>query len=810
MVESTNLQAAQVKSVSVSRALRGQVMMLISQWSEGLSRVWSLDEARKLLLEVEKFLQVSEQTGLYSIVHITAGIASSLYSHLDAGTLPSDSQRKKLEGMFARLRNIVVSDQNLVAAESRSNILIDVGDNSESLIAFVVFRADARIPKLNENLRALKFEVVELSTVKNALEALQTRIPDLVIVDDDALPMLHQLINATERVMGGDTQRVMYVAALDIRQEQRVSFAQRAGADSVLNLGDASAMAAVVSVEYRKFQQQAYRVLTVDDEPMALLLCRTILETRGMQVHSLREPAGLMEAIGQFKPDLVLLDLHMPNVNGIDLAMSIREHREYENVPIVFLSAEHDESKRFVALRAGGDDFLLKPIQPGELISVVENRIRRARVLAQRGNAGRLRERRGRLVSRAAFVEEMSNPQFDQIDQFTGLCLLGLNRGQDVFDQLGFIKADQLTRQFTDVLSAETDLKVLCAGGDACLIALINAENEDALKKNLSQISKRIELKLCQFLPELKLSTTLVVVRSSNLGAEKSIQHLYELGAARFQNRISTIEFDFVDHSKYRENPLAMVFQRHLRARFNRDALRLEYQPLIPLNGQLTGQYRVRCFLRQGQTLNDAEWNDPESLKIARHMQLVTRLDRHRVRRLLQQLQKTQGRAQDLRLHMQISLESLFDEAFAPWLQAEVSALKLDASQIGLQFDVDELIRNGKIALQPMRALQMLGVRVGLVGVDQTIEHAKIFQFAPIEMVSVRAPSNTQQTWTDSRLEPIKKILKFGKFVVAEGSGSNSEIGELLKLGVHYMYSDQYANWRNRLDFDFKNAFGIQ
>lgn len=83
----------------------------------------------------------------------------------------------------------------------------------------------------------------------------------------------------------------------------------------------------------------------------------------------------------EFHPDLILMDLYMPGIDGIELAKLIRQIDEYVSTPIVFLSSEEDFSKQIEALNLGGDDFLTKPIKASHLVALVKSRLERLRIL---------------------------------------------------------------------------------------------------------------------------------------------------------------------------------------------------------------------------------------------------------------------------------------------------------------------------------------------------------------------------------------------------------------------------------------------
>ena len=124
---------------------------------------------------------------------------------------------------------------------------------------------------------------------------------------------------------------------------------------------------------------EPYRVLLIDDDPLLLETHAGILREAGMDVQTLSEPLMTLERVKSFHPDLLLIDVYMPEVSGPELAAALRESEEHLHLPILFLSAETDMSEQLLALNLGGDDFLVKPIRPEYLVSTVTARARRAR-----------------------------------------------------------------------------------------------------------------------------------------------------------------------------------------------------------------------------------------------------------------------------------------------------------------------------------------------------------------------------------------------------------------------------------------------
>jgi len=128
--------------------------------------------------------------------------------------------------------------------------------------------------------------------------------------------------------------------------------------------------------------------LVIEDEPQIRRFVRAALEAQGWQVHEAgTQERGRIEA-GTRKPDLVVLDLGLPDGDGMDL---IRQLRQWSAVPIIVLSARADESDKVAALDAGADDYLTKPFGTGELLARVRANLRRPRAVAGEGADGVVR-----------------------------------------------------------------------------------------------------------------------------------------------------------------------------------------------------------------------------------------------------------------------------------------------------------------------------------------------------------------------------------------------------------------------------------
>jgi DNA-binding response OmpR family regulator len=124
-------------------------------------------------------------------------------------------------------------------------------------------------------------------------------------------------------------------------------------------------------------------VLVVDDEPKIVQLARDYLEHAGFAVLTAADGRAALDEVRRRRPDLVVLDLGLPQLDGLDVTRSIRAD---SNLPIIMLTARDDEVDKLVGLELGADDYLTKPFSPRELVARVKAVLRRTERQAEPGD----------------------------------------------------------------------------------------------------------------------------------------------------------------------------------------------------------------------------------------------------------------------------------------------------------------------------------------------------------------------------------------------------------------------------------------
>jgi len=127
------------------------------------------------------------------------------------------------------------------------------------------------------------------------------------------------------------------------------------------------------------------RVLVVEDDPDIAQLVAHYLEKAGFSPELLANGRDALAAIAARPPDVVILDLMLPQVDGLEICRSVRSNAATSAIPIIMLTARAEESDRIVGLELGADDYLAKPFSPNELVARVRALVRRAQRSAPAG-----------------------------------------------------------------------------------------------------------------------------------------------------------------------------------------------------------------------------------------------------------------------------------------------------------------------------------------------------------------------------------------------------------------------------------------
>lgn len=230
------------------------------------------------------------------------------------------------------------------------------------------------------------------------------------------------------------------------------------------------------------FQHQP-RILVIDDDEVLTKFVSGLLQTERMFTQTLNNPSNAPEAVAEFQPDLILLDVIMPVLTGYEVCRQIREIPDWLDIPVIFLTSQTSTQAKTAAFAAGATDFLTKPILSEELLTRVRTHI---------GTSARRQKKHGieadsGLLNMESFLNQFKDLYEKRREASVTIGVITV----DNFDELSLFQgiqqakyaASQLCKLLSLGLRAED---LICRYGDqGCLIAVSNMESDivaDALK----------------------------------------------------------------------------------------------------------------------------------------------------------------------------------------------------------------------------------------------------------------------------------------------------------------------------------------
>ncbi len=297
----------------------------------------------------------------------------------DSSVEIDDKARQSIVRDIGALNSVIRTPEN----HSAATLTMTPDLPSDKTIRVWLIEDDAAFEQeLVRQLESFNFQVHFFNSIRDAETAAQFERPDLLIMN----VLLHRpseqdsiLLQDRITLKSLDCPLLFVSSTDDFNSRVR---AARLGAEGYfVKPVDITVLINRMMQVLEKRRAPPQRVLIIDDDRDLAAHYQLVLTVAGMQAEVLQQPEVVMTKIANFRPEIILLDLHMPNFTGIDLAGVIRQYDEWSGLPIVFLSSESDFDIQILAMGQGADDFLMKPISDAQLIAATRARIERARRL---------------------------------------------------------------------------------------------------------------------------------------------------------------------------------------------------------------------------------------------------------------------------------------------------------------------------------------------------------------------------------------------------------------------------------------------
>ena len=544
--------------------------------------------------------------------------------------------------------------------------------------------------------------------------------------------------------------------------------------------------------------ESPYRVLIVEDDRGQALFAQSVLHGAGMQAEVQMQSDGLLDAMRRFRPDLVLMDLHMPGKDGMSLTMLLRQQPEYLHLPIVFLTGDPDPERQFEVLESGADDFLNKPIRPRHLIAAVSNRIQRARQRTQALQAPRpsVNSDTG-LPTRTFVLQHLADSL--QRQSRGGLFFVEVNSALSLRERYGYAVFEHLMNQAGRQLAAAASPHPVARLNDNSFLMLADSVDEATLPALAQQVRDGLGSHDFQTRANevLKLRSS-VGYTALSLGFADAGSALEAIERAVLQARLKP--------DSVAEYVPAEVGDDAPRISLEDGQFELAYQPIVAVAGSEQAQYQVLLRMRQpdGSLLPASQVIPAAELAGG-----IAQIDHWVLEHALFVLAERQAQGPSLRLFVSQSPRSLARESHAQWLLDALRARGIEGTSLVIDLRLADALIHTVTLRQFCQQLMPAGVQFCLSQFEPGAEADALLTQLPLGFVRVSskyASAHADMQLRDQLRGIIDNAHRQGLQVIGQQIEDPQAAAAMWMGGVDFIQGNLVQAVGSELGFDFHNA----
>lgn len=749
--------------------LPGKVGQIEALWKKLVHFNWNQDAFKLFYRLLHTQAGNAATFGLADLADIASNLERKVEQLISRQHYPEEAERHEIAALLTKLRQAALQPAGVWAGgeviakiEAQS-----VAKSQRRLLIYLVDDDPYQINYLSSQISQYGFEVVAFDNLQAMREAYLQKLPDAIISDivfpEGDLAGI-EAIAAIKRIQTepATTVPIIFISARgDLTARLK---ALQAGSDAYL-VKPINVSALIHKLKLlTATTEEPLRVMLVDDSAVAARYHGKILEAANMKTQVVKNPLHVMQSLLEFRPDLILMDLYMPECSGFDLARLVRQEEAFLNIPILFLSGETSKDKHFTAMRLGADDFLVKPVEAEKLVAVVAGRAQRARALSnQLSYLGRQDGVTG-LFNRNYFMNALEQLLLETQLAAPAVLRLELDNSAMLENSFGVAGSHQILAGISKLITEQ-----LAAGDIAArytehsFILFVQREQWDrvlSLAETLLQRVAQHPFTINKIAVNVSCSIGITAATTktvANILAEAALAS--EEAAKKGGNRIHLHDrlADATAQSHQEKRYLEMI--NHSLNPFNTEKyLKLTFQPIANTLGDSRDRYEV--FLRMVNESQE-EIPVPEFITAARRHQLMSKLDRWVLEQCCLAVAKRQKNlkiADNRTFFIKVSLESLLDSGFHQWLADYLRGCTLNGQHLSLELRENEALDNLPRFQQFVAQFQALGCQIALENFGKNPTAFQLLKNIPVHYVKLdrtlvhNLPTEPEQQQTVAKL----------------------------------------------------------
>jgi len=421
-------------------------------WSHLRHFNWSEQGISTLQQFARKLIEAGTSFGFPELRHAAQQLESFISDLTELGRSFGGQEYAQLEDHIQHLSQIMAATSNGTARQDPLPSAIDTNSypDAQGKTIFLIDPDRVLAALCTAYLRKAGFAVEYFDNPQSCMQRLYLDSPAAILMDPDfersGLQALGNLLQI-KALLTQETPVILMSGRTDVNAKLR---ALRAGSsDYLIKPLDFNFLVEKL-VHTITQHTKTQRVMIVDDDPAMTSLQAEILRYAGMEVLCVNQPLHSLQRAAKFKPDLVILDMHMPDINGMELAVLLRQDPDFLLLPIIFVTADTDTNLHKSIKALGVNALLTKPFEVTELISVCEQALADTSALKNRVARVTRHTQQPQQINRgyffAALEDELHNNNLG--NQSSALYYFSIDKLADLTQQLGPVDLIDLHDQF--------------------------------------------------------------------------------------------------------------------------------------------------------------------------------------------------------------------------------------------------------------------------------------------------------------------------------------------------------------------------